>query len=62
VKAPGTSDSARYIQSAQADGTAFGKTYLTTDDIRGLRELSFTVGDKPSTWGTSADAAPPALK
>ncbi|MFD5122374.1 GH92 family glycosyl hydrolase [Streptomyces sp. NPDC058385] len=62
VKAPGTSGSARYIQSAQTDGTAFGKTYLTTDDIRGLRELSFTVGDKPSTWGTSADAAPPALK
>ncbi|MFF1566785.1 GH92 family glycosyl hydrolase [Streptomyces sp. NPDC058293] len=62
VKAPGASDSARYIQSAQTDGTAFGKTYLTTDDIRGLRELSFTVGDKPSTWGTSADAAPPALK
>ncbi|WP_405784589.1 GH92 family glycosyl hydrolase [Streptomyces sp. NBC_01378] len=62
VKAPGASDSARYIQSAQTDGTAFGKTYLTTDDIRGLRELSFRVGDKPSTWGTSADAAPPALK
>lgn len=62
VKAPSTSDTNRYIQSASTDGADYGKTYLTTDDIRDTRELSFTVGDKPSAWGTSADAAPPALK
>ncbi|MFJ8862350.1 GH92 family glycosyl hydrolase [Streptomyces sp. NPDC102451] len=62
VSAPGTSDSARYIQSARADGAAYGKTYLTTEDIRGTRNLSFEVGTEPSEWGTSADAAPPALK
>lgn len=62
VKAPGTSDTHRYIQSARADGADYGKTYLTTDDIRDTRELSFTVGDKPSEWGTSEQAAPPALK
>lgn len=62
VKAPGTSDTHRYIQSASADGTDYGKTYLTTDDIRDTSELSFTVGDKPSEWGTSEQAAPPALK
>ncbi|MWA15255.1 GH92 family glycosyl hydrolase [Streptomyces sp. BA2] len=62
VKAPGTSDTDRYIQSARTDGADYGKTYLTTDDIRDTRELSFTVGDKPSEWGTSEDAAPPALK
>ncbi|MFF5724879.1 GH92 family glycosyl hydrolase [[Kitasatospora] papulosa] len=62
VKAPGTSDSARYIRSARIDGGAYGKTYLTTEDIRGTRELSFEVGTTPSGWGTSADAAPPALK
>ncbi|MGW0904687.1 GH92 family glycosyl hydrolase [Streptomyces sp. NPDC002853] len=62
VKAPGTSDTKRYIQSARTDGADYGKTYLTTDDIRDTRELSFTVGDKPSKWGTSQDAAPPALK
>ncbi|WP_329042349.1 GH92 family glycosyl hydrolase [Streptomyces sp. NBC_00178] len=61
VKAPGTSDSARYIRSARTDGAAYGKTYLTTEDIRGTRELSFEVGTAPSDWGTSADAAPPAL-
>ncbi|MFE7362139.1 GH92 family glycosyl hydrolase [[Kitasatospora] papulosa] len=62
VKAPGTSDSARYIRSARTDGAAYGKTYLTTEDIRRTRELSFEVGTTPSGWGISADAAPPALK
>ncbi|MGW6026540.1 GH92 family glycosyl hydrolase [Streptomyces sp. NPDC055099] len=62
VKAPGTSDTERYIQSARTDGADYGKTYLTTDDIRDTREIAFTVGDKPSEWGTSQDAAPPALK
>lgn len=62
VKAPGTSATDRYIQSARTDGADYGRTYLTTDDIRSTRELSFTVGDKPSEWGTSQDAAPPALK
>ncbi|MEV0318072.1 GH92 family glycosyl hydrolase [Streptomyces sp. NPDC050658] len=61
VKAPGTSDTDRYIQSASKDGADYARTYLTTDDIRDTRELSFAVGDKPSGWGTSADAAPPAL-
>ncbi|MGW1468600.1 GH92 family glycosyl hydrolase [Streptomyces sp. NPDC002308] len=62
VKAPGTSDSVRYIQSAKADGRSYAKTYLTTDDIRDTRELTYKVGTEPSTWGTSVNAAPPALK
>ncbi|MCX5396858.1 GH92 family glycosyl hydrolase [Streptomyces sp. NBC_00102] len=62
VKAPGTSDSVRYIQSAKADGRSYDKTYLTTDDIRDTRELTYQVGTAPSTWGTSVNAAPPALK
>ncbi|WP_263164972.1 GH92 family glycosyl hydrolase [Streptomyces sp. SCSIO ZS0520] len=61
VKAPGTSGTARYIQSARVDGEEYGKTYLTTGDLRGMRQLSFTVGEKPSKWGTSGEAAPPAL-
>lgn len=62
VKAPGTSESVRYIQSAKADGRSYDKTYLTTDDIRDTRELTYRVGTAPSTWGTSVKAAPPALK
>ncbi|MFE0174635.1 GH92 family glycosyl hydrolase [Streptomyces sp. NPDC059002] len=62
VRAPGTSGTRRYIQSARTDGAALEKTYLTTDDIRDTRELSFTVGTEPSAWGTSEGAAPPAVK
>ncbi|RFU82991.1 glycoside hydrolase family 92 protein [Streptomyces triticagri] len=61
ITAEGTSDSDRYIQSATLDGAAQEHTYLTTEDIRGARSLSFTVGDEPSDWGTSPEAAPPAL-
>ncbi|WP_069884168.1 GH92 family glycosyl hydrolase [Streptomyces luteocolor] len=61
VRAPGTSADKRYIQSARVDGVDRDATYLTTDDIRDARELSFTVGEKPSGWGTSEGAAPPPL-
>ncbi|MCX5562627.1 GH92 family glycosyl hydrolase [Streptomyces sp. NBC_00038] len=61
VTAPGTSDSDRYIQSAQVNGSSYGRTYLTTDALRGIGSLAFTVGAEPSGWGTSAEAAPPAL-
>ncbi|MFI6335859.1 GH92 family glycosyl hydrolase [Streptomyces sp. NPDC050535] len=61
VTAPGTSEEDRYIQSARVDGSSYGRTYLTTDALRRLSSLAFTVGSEPSGWGTSADAAPPAL-
>lgn len=62
VTAPGTSGTDRYIQSARTDGKAYDRTYLTTGSLRSLRSLAFTVGPRPSEWGTSAQAAPPALK
>ncbi|WP_210569558.1 GH92 family glycosyl hydrolase [Streptomyces sp. GESEQ-4] len=62
ITAPGTSDTDRYIQSARTDGSAYERTYLTTATLRSLRSLDFTVGSRPSEWGTSAQAAPPALK
>ncbi|WP_037855080.1 GH92 family glycosyl hydrolase [Streptomyces sp. NRRL S-340] len=61
VTAPGTSDARHYIQSARVDGSAYGRTYLTTDDLRHMRSLAFTVGGTPSAWGTDAQAGPPAL-
>ncbi|MFI8349945.1 GH92 family glycosyl hydrolase [Streptomyces sp. NPDC085596] len=61
ITAPGTSADVRYIQSARLDGTAYGRTYLTTGALRAHRSLSFTVGSAPSSWGTGADAGPPAL-
>ncbi|MEV0369117.1 GH92 family glycosyl hydrolase [Streptomyces sp. NPDC050636] len=59
IKAPGTSDSNRYVQSVSLDGTGRDRTYLTTDDLRSGRELAFSVGAKPSDWGTGDHAAPP---
>ncbi|MFJ4713717.1 GH92 family glycosyl hydrolase [Streptomyces sp. NPDC088785] len=62
VRAPGTSDTDRYIQAARVGGAAYGRTYLTTADLRRTSELSFTVGARPSAWGTGAGAAPPVVK
>jgi len=62
IKAPGTSAADRYIQGARTDGTSYDRTYLTTGDLRSVRSLDFTVGPHPSEWGTSPQAAPPALK
>ncbi|MGW3121770.1 GH92 family glycosyl hydrolase [Streptomyces sp. NPDC001107] len=61
ITAQRTSAAQRYIQSARTDGTAYDRTYLTTGSLRSLRSLDFTVGSRPSEWGTSAQAAPPAL-
>ncbi|MFI9601968.1 GH92 family glycosyl hydrolase [Streptomyces sp. NPDC052043] len=62
IAAPGTSDGNRYIQTVHTDASAYDRTYLTTGALRGLRSIDYTVGPRPSTWGTSAQAAPPALK
>ncbi|MET7433843.1 GH92 family glycosyl hydrolase [Streptomyces flaveolus] len=61
ITAPGTSDTDRYVQSARVDGASYSRTYLTSGVLRSLSSLAFTVGPRPSDWGTSADAAPPAL-
>ncbi|WP_328564018.1 GH92 family glycosyl hydrolase [Streptomyces coelicoflavus] len=61
ITAPGTSGTDRYIQSARTDGTDYARTWLTTDALRSVRSLAFTVGPQPSGWGTSAEAVPPPL-
>ncbi|MFJ6912518.1 GH92 family glycosyl hydrolase [Streptomyces sp. NPDC101133] len=61
ITAPGTSDADRYIQSARTDGSPYARTWLTTDALRSVRSLAFTVGPQPSGWGTSPDAVPPPL-
>jgi putative alpha-1,2-mannosidase len=58
VTAPGTSDSRRYIQSAQTDEVIYGRTYLTTDALLGIRSLAFTVGEEPSGWGYGTGCRP----
>lgn len=62
ITAPGTSRANRYIRTVAADGVTHDRTYLTTEELRGLGTLHHTVGPRPSRWGTSAQAAPPALR
>jgi predicted alpha-1,2-mannosidase len=62
ITAQGTSATDRYIQAARTDGNPYGRTYLTTNELRSLHSLAFTVGPRPSAWGTSPLAAPPSLK
>ncbi|MDR3080236.1 MAG: GH92 family glycosyl hydrolase [Streptomyces sp.] len=62
ITAPGTSDRDRYIQGVRLEGSAYERTYVTTEALRRLGVLEFTVGARPSGWGTAPDAAPPALK
>ncbi|OON72505.1 GH92 family glycosyl hydrolase [Streptomyces tsukubensis] len=59
ISAEGTSATHRYVRSARLDHRDQSHTYLTTDDIRSGRNLTFTVGEKPSTWGTGTGDAPP---
>ncbi|MFG2287798.1 GH92 family glycosyl hydrolase [Streptomyces sp. NPDC048595] len=59
ITAPGTSSTDRYVQSVRLDGADRDRTYLTTGELRSGRELAFTVGARPSGWGTGEDAAPP---
>ncbi|MFD1661536.1 GH92 family glycosyl hydrolase [Streptomyces caeni] len=61
ITAPGTSDDERYIQGVRVGGNAYEQTYVTTDALRRLGTLEFTVGARPSEWGTAPDAAPPVL-
>ncbi|MFI2076521.1 GH92 family glycosyl hydrolase [Streptomyces triculaminicus] len=61
VSAPGTSDRDRYVRSVRLDGAAHERTYLTTDAIRRSERLQFTVGPKPSEWGTGSRSVPPAI-
>ncbi|MFD8807752.1 GH92 family glycosyl hydrolase, partial [Streptomyces sp. NPDC059597] len=62
VTAPGTTADARYVQGVRTDGTAHQRTWLSTRSLRSLRTLAFTVGPRPSGWGTKPGAAPPVLR
>jgi putative alpha-1,2-mannosidase len=62
ITAPGTSRTDRYTQTVAADGVTHDRTYLTTEALRDLGTLSYTVGPRPSAWGTSEQAAPPVLR
>ncbi|GGL01303.1 hypothetical protein GCM10012284_39830 [Mangrovihabitans endophyticus] len=61
VSAPGVSDTNRYIQSATLNGTPYTKNYLTHADLLAGGTLEFTMGPRPSSWGTAAADLPPSM-
>ncbi|MFJ3230749.1 GH92 family glycosyl hydrolase [Streptomyces sp. NPDC086787] len=61
VTAPGTSAADRYVQSVRTDGAPYGRTFVTTGELRRTRSLDFRVGSRPSAWGTAPGSAPPVL-
>jgi hypothetical protein len=61
VNAPNNSRSNVYVQSLRVDGKPWNKVYLTGDQLRNGAVLDFTMGSKPSSWGTGKNALPPSL-
>jgi predicted alpha-1,2-mannosidase len=59
VSAKGTNDTDRYVRSASLGGRKLDRTWISTDDIRRAGSLSFSVGPKPSRWGTGEGDGPP---
>ncbi|MDF2256138.1 GH92 family glycosyl hydrolase [Streptantibioticus ferralitis] len=61
ITAVGTSPSNRYIQSVRVGGQPRSATYVTGADLRSAHTIEFTVGGRPSRWGTGAADIPPPL-
>jgi predicted alpha-1,2-mannosidase len=61
VNAPDNSGRNVYVQSLRVNGKPWNKIYLTQSQLASGARLDFTMGDKPSTWGTGRNALPPSL-
>ncbi|WP_461715668.1 glycoside hydrolase domain-containing protein, partial [Streptomyces sp. DSM 41036] len=61
VKAPGASDTRRYVKRAQFGGKDLRTTWLDWDAVAEGGRLSFEMSDKPSAWGTGKGAEPPSV-
>ncbi|WP_329362115.1 GH92 family glycosyl hydrolase [Streptomyces sp. NBC_00669] len=61
VNAPKNSRSNVYVQSLKVNGKPYNKVYLTQDQLSKGAVLDFTMGAKPSTWGTGSSAVQTSL-
>ncbi|HVI56369.1 MAG TPA: GH92 family glycosyl hydrolase [Luteibacter sp.] len=61
VKAPGVSDTNRYVQSLKVNGQPWNKVTLPHALLAKGATLEFAMGPTPSTWGTGADALPASI-
>lgn len=61
INAPEVSDSNRYVQSLRVNGQPWNKLTLPHALLAQGATLDFTMGPKPSTWGSDEQALPPSL-
>ncbi|MEV4438341.1 GH92 family glycosyl hydrolase [Streptomyces sp. NPDC049577] len=61
VEAPGNSARNVYVQSVRVNGQAWNSTALPHSLIANGGTLEFTMGPRPSSWGSSESAAPTSL-
>lgn len=61
VRAPGTSDTQRYVKRARFGGKELRRTWLDWDAVARGGSLSFEMASKPSAWGTVRSAEPPSV-
>jgi predicted alpha-1,2-mannosidase len=61
ISAPGATDANRYIQRAKLNGHSLDRTWVDWSKIARGGSLSFTVGAKPSKWGTDKSDQPPSV-
>lgn len=61
VSAPKNSATNVYVRGLKVDGKTWDKTYLPHDLLAKGGKLEFDMTDRPTSWGTGADAAPPSL-
>ena len=61
IRAPGVSDTNRYVQSLTVNGKPWNRLVLPHELLARGATLDFVMGPKPSTWGTGADALPPSI-
>ncbi|MEV0842213.1 GH92 family glycosyl hydrolase [Actinocatenispora sera] len=61
VNAPGNSVSTVYVRGLRVNGQRYEKSFVDHATLARGARLDFTMGAKPSRWGSGADAAPPSL-
>ncbi len=61
VKAPGTSDTQRYVRQAKFGGKNLSATWLDWDAVAKGGNLAFEMAGRPSAWGTGKGAEPPSV-
>jgi len=61
IRAPGVSDTNRYVQSLKVNGQPWNKVTLPHELLAKGATLDFEMGPRPSKWGTGPDTLPASI-